>query len=126
MDERSVAGPLNLTVPGGAGGEAPLPLRLLDCFCLYVRQEYDSEVLTGLEALQDGAHVQGCMQGAALPCINLSRLKRQQDMALTLLLQLFVHGRPAACCEQGRGMACECTSGQCQLPHGGLTGSARS
>jgi hypothetical protein len=50
-----VAGPLNLHVPGGAGGEGALPLRLLDGFALYVRQEDDSEVLAGLEQLQDGA-----------------------------------------------------------------------
>lgn len=57
VDERSVAGPLNLHVPGGAAGEAGLPLRLLDGFVLYVRQEDDSEVLAGLEQLQDGARL---------------------------------------------------------------------
>ena len=55
VEERSVTGPVNLTVPGGAAGEAGLPLRLLDGFCLYVVQEDDSELAIGLEQLHDGA-----------------------------------------------------------------------
>ena len=54
-------GPVNLSVPGGAAGEAALPLRLLDGFCLYVRQEDDSELLAGLEQLVDGARSCACM-----------------------------------------------------------------
>lgn len=50
-----MVGPVNLSVPGGAAGEAALPLRLLDGFTLYVRQEDDSELLAGLEQLVDGA-----------------------------------------------------------------------
>lgn len=49
-----MAGPVNLTVPGGAAGESALPLRLLDGFCLYVLQEDGSELPVGLEQLRDG------------------------------------------------------------------------
>lgn len=55
MEERSVAGPVNLTVPGGAAGEAALPLRLLDGFSLYVLHNDGTEVLAGLEQLENGA-----------------------------------------------------------------------
>ena len=99
MDERSVAGPLNLNVPGGAGGEAPLPLRLLDAFCLYVRQEDDSEVLTGLEALQDGAHAYGCMH-AWMVVLSLAPFVVLQVGAPTLLQQVKVHDSTKAVCER--------------------------
>ena len=55
MEERSVSGPVNLTVPGGAAGEAALPLRLLDGFSLYVLHSDGTEVLAGLEQLENGA-----------------------------------------------------------------------
>jgi hypothetical protein len=56
VEERSVAGPVNLPVPGGAAGESALPLRLLDGFCLYVLQEDGSELPVGLEQFREGAN----------------------------------------------------------------------
>lgn len=55
-----MAGPVNLTVPGGAAGEAALPLRLLDGFSLYVMQSDGSELLAGLEQLENGAVAATC------------------------------------------------------------------
>lgn len=52
-----MAGAVNLTVPGGAAGEAALPLRLLDGFSLYVLQSDGSELLAGLEQLENGAAI---------------------------------------------------------------------
>ena len=71
IEERSVAGPVNLTVPGGAAGEAALPLRLLDGFSLYVLQADGSELLAGLEQLENGAapaHHPGKPPGS--PCMH--------------------------------------------------------